>query len=173
MDGQTSSPFTLYVWPGQWGLSSFDPTCLATVLYLQLTVPGEFSISECNNPDISPTGRWVSVSSQRITSSQLEPFIGQLPFLVHDQFTISSFPSIIKYVAGLKKPGRNDLDAPLTPSERSQKVAWTAHIESHFGNLVVGCNCHHSRTILTGIVCSIILITLVLVTGRKSSIRRS
>ncbi|KAF9454643.1 hypothetical protein P691DRAFT_796183 [Macrolepiota fuliginosa MF-IS2] len=113
---QTEPSFTLHVWPGQWGLPSFDPTCLATVLYLQFTVPGEFSISECTNPDISPSG--------------------QLPLLVHDKFTISSLPSIIKYISGLKKSGDYDLDVSLTPSERSQKIAWTAHIESHFGNLV-------------------------------------
>ncbi|KAJ3574817.1 hypothetical protein NP233_g1497 [Leucocoprinus birnbaumii] len=112
----TSASLTLFVWPGQWGLPSLDPICLATVFYLQLALPGEFSISECNNPDISPSG--------------------QLPFLIHDQVTVASFPAITKYVANLKASGRPDLDASLSPSEKSQKVAWTSHVESHYGNLV-------------------------------------
>jgi len=53
----TVSVLTLYVWPGKWGLPSLDPICLATILYLQLVLPGTFSILECNNPDISPSGR--------------------------------------------------------------------------------------------------------------------
>ncbi|KAF5357900.1 hypothetical protein D9756_001416 [Leucocoprinus leucothites] len=113
----TESPaFTLYVWPGQWGLPSFDPICLAAVLYLQLALPGEFTISECNNPDISPSG--------------------QLPFLVHNQVTVASFPAITKYISSLKTSSQHDLDASLSPSERSQKVAWVSHVETHFGNLV-------------------------------------
>lgn len=55
------SVLALHVWPGKWGLPSFDPTCLATILYFQLVLPGAFSILECNNPDISPSGRWVLV----------------------------------------------------------------------------------------------------------------
>jgi sorting and assembly machinery component 37 len=141
----TPPAFSLYVWPGQWGLPSFDPICLATVLYLQLTLPGDFSISECNNPDISPSGGWVSTFSE-VTFSQLIPFIGQLPFLIHNQITVASFPAIIKYIAGLKTSGQNDLDASLSPSEKSQKVAWISHVESHLGNLVVGKRSYSSRT---------------------------
>lgn len=62
---------------------------------------------------------------------------GQLPFLVHGQFNTTSFPSIVKYITGLKKSEQSDLDAHLTPSERSQQLAWLSHVESHFGNLIV------------------------------------
>ncbi|KAF7778597.1 hypothetical protein Agabi119p4_2942 [Agaricus bisporus var. burnettii] len=82
-----------------------------------MAIPGQFNVAECNNPDISPSG--------------------QLPFLVHEQHSISSFSSIVKYIVGLKKEHPDcDLDAPLAPSEWSQRNAWTSHIESHFGNLV-------------------------------------
>ena len=52
-----SSGIVLYVWPGQWALPSFDPQCLAALLYLQLAIPGQFSVAECSHPDLSPTGR--------------------------------------------------------------------------------------------------------------------
>ena len=52
-----SSGVVLHVWPGQWSLPSFDPQCLAAVLYLQLAIPGQFRIAECSYPDLSPTGR--------------------------------------------------------------------------------------------------------------------
>jgi len=46
----------LHIWPGQWDLPSFDPPCLAAVLYLQLAIPGKFRIVENSNPDSSPSG---------------------------------------------------------------------------------------------------------------------
>ncbi|KAF8892459.1 outer mitochondrial membrane transport complex protein-domain-containing protein [Infundibulicybe gibba] len=116
-----SSGFNLYVWPGRWELPSIDPNCLAAVLYLQLAIPGKFSIVECANPDLSPSG--------------------QLPFLVHEQQSISTLGPIIKFIAGLKKGGSENTpittsDAFLSPRERAQKFAWCAHVESHFGDLV-------------------------------------
>ncbi|KAF5330473.1 hypothetical protein D9619_005913 [Psilocybe cf. subviscida] len=117
----SSSLPALHIWPGQWGLSSFDPLCLAAVLHLQIAIPGKFTVTETSNPDSSPTG--------------------QLPFLVHGQHTVTSFPSIIKYVAGLRNAEYNtypeaDLDVHLTPRERSQRTAWFANAESHLGDLV-------------------------------------
>jgi sorting and assembly machinery component 37 len=51
----------IHVWPGRWNLSSFDPSCLAAVLYLQFSFPGHFSISEESNPDRSPSGKYLVV----------------------------------------------------------------------------------------------------------------
>ena len=65
------------------------------------------------------------------------PLIGQLPFLVHNQVTVTSFPAITKYIANLETFGQHDLDVSLSPTEKSQRVAWASHVESHFGNLVV------------------------------------
>ena len=52
-----SSGIVLHVWPGQWALPSFDPQCLAALLYLQLAIPGQFHVAECSYPDLSPTGK--------------------------------------------------------------------------------------------------------------------
>lgn len=58
--GQTKYPsIILYIWPGQWELPSFDPLCLAAVLYLQLAIPGQFGVIECSNPDAPPTGVFI------------------------------------------------------------------------------------------------------------------
>jgi sorting and assembly machinery component 37 len=46
----------LHIWPGRWDLPSFDPLCLATVLYMQVAIPGKFRLVECSNSDSSPTG---------------------------------------------------------------------------------------------------------------------
>jgi hypothetical protein len=71
MEDQTTQ-FTLYVWPGQWGLPSYEPLCLAAIMYLQTALPGQFNVAECNNPDISPSGGWVSNSFQRFQTLQFE-----------------------------------------------------------------------------------------------------
>lgn len=64
--------------------------------------------------------------------------IGQLPFLIHEHNTVSTFGSIIKYIAELKNIGVNaNLEASLDHTERSQMTAWIAHVESNMGDLVV------------------------------------
>lgn len=137
----TASQLVLHIWPGQWGLPSFDPLCVAAVLYLQLAVSGKFSIMECSNPDSSPTGVWSRTLFPAERSLNVL-WLGQLPFLVHEQHTVGSFPSIVKYVSGLRNsdpktyPNAN-LDANLSPREKAQRIAWLAHAESHLGDLVV------------------------------------
>ncbi|RDB21146.1 Metaxin-3 [Hypsizygus marmoreus] len=116
---QSSTGIVLNIWPSKWGLPSIDPSCLAAVMYLQQAIPGKFSIAECSNPDLSPTG--------------------QLPFLTHEQHTVSSLHLITKYVDGLKYedlPTSPNLDASLDHTEKSQTVAWCAHVESNLGDLV-------------------------------------
>lgn len=46
----------LHIWPSAFGLASIEPTCLAAVLYLQLVIPGKFSVEESTTPDYSPNG---------------------------------------------------------------------------------------------------------------------
>ncbi|PPQ63064.1 hypothetical protein CVT24_005919 [Panaeolus cyanescens] len=112
---------SLHVWPSRWNLPSYDPPCLAAIIYLQLAIPGKFRVIECRNPDESPTG--------------------QLPFLSHEQHLVASYPSIVKYIAGLRNvdhstyPNAN-LDIHLSRSEKSQSTAWSAHAESQLGDLV-------------------------------------
>ena len=68
-DKVPSHGLVLYIWPGQWDLPSFEPLCLAAVLYLQLAIPNKFRVVETANPDSSPTGmhhymaRWALYSS--------------------------------------------------------------------------------------------------------------
>ncbi|KII88380.1 hypothetical protein PLICRDRAFT_161408 [Plicaturopsis crispa FD-325 SS-3] len=108
----------LHVWPRQnWNLPSLDAPSVAAVLYLQLAIPHLFTVEECIDPTLSPSG--------------------QLPFLTHEHRAVASFPSIVKYVSTLDVEGTDvDLDAPLGAAERAQRTAWAAHIESNLGDLV-------------------------------------
>lgn len=141
MENISTTDITLHIWPGQWDLPSFEPLCLATLLYLQLAIPGKFQVAECNDPDLSPTGRLL-VLLRYICKCNSCRISGQLPFLTHGQHIISSFTSIVKYIAGLKNTDNNsypnaNLDLSLNHLQKSQKVAWCAHVESNMGNLVV------------------------------------
>ena len=51
-----SRDIVLHVWPGAFNLASIEPTCLAAVLYLQLAIPGKFTVEETTAPDHSPNG---------------------------------------------------------------------------------------------------------------------
>ncbi|KAL5529767.1 hypothetical protein ACEPAG_5752 [Sanghuangporus baumii] len=120
----------LHVWPGRWDLPTFTPTCLASILHLQLTFPGKFIIEECTNPDISPDG--------------------QLPYLSHGLSTIASFPSIVKYVEGLQRHGGTsedneevdrengvaDTTSAVNPVKQAQETAWMALVSAQLGDLV-------------------------------------
>jgi sorting and assembly machinery component 37 len=78
-------------------------------------------------------------------------FLGQLPYLTHGHHSVAPLSSIVKYVASLvpatvppvaesdvPEPAFSaDVDALLSISERAQRTAWTAHIESALGDLVV------------------------------------
>ncbi|KAG9318848.1 hypothetical protein JVU11DRAFT_953 [Chiua virens] len=116
----SETPYTLHIWPPKWSLQSLDPTCLAAVMYLQLTIPGKFKVTPCTNPDQSPNG--------------------QLPFLTHGHVAIATFPSIVAFITSLAKSSSasdaTDLDALLTSSQRAEKVALYAHVEACVADLV-------------------------------------
>ncbi|KAI0306308.1 hypothetical protein B0F90DRAFT_1688817 [Multifurca ochricompacta] len=121
---------TLHLWPSKWNLPSIEPSCIVAAFYLQLALPGRFSIQECTNPDLSPSG--------------------QLPYLTHGHHTVAPLSSILKYVAALTpasispvtgpdapEPGFSaDVDVLLDPSDRALRTAWIAHAESALGDLV-------------------------------------
>ncbi|KAG1756649.1 outer mitochondrial membrane transport complex protein-domain-containing protein [Suillus paluster] len=111
---------TLHIWPSRWNLPSIDPTCVAAVFYLQLTIPGKFEVVECTNPDVSPSGK--------------------LPFLTHGHAAVSSLPAIISFVSSLAKSttssGARDLDASLSTPQKAKRTAWCSHVEAQIGNLV-------------------------------------
>ncbi|KAH9946128.1 uncharacterized protein BXZ73DRAFT_37376 [Epithele typhae] len=105
---------TLHIWPPYGDLLSIDISSVAALLYLQLTIPGSFSVVHCANPDVSPTG--------------------QLPFLTHGLHQASGFSSIAAFVRNL--PHARHLDTHLTSVEAAQITARVAHIESDYGDLV-------------------------------------
>ena len=144
MNGCTlpSSGIVLHVWPGQWALPSFDPQCLAALLYLQLAIPGQFHAVECSYPDLSPTGKSFASSFSTWSLKIYHERLGQLPFLTHEQHVVAPCTSIIKYIAGLSNSepavySNANLDAHLTPSEKSKRTAWFSHAGSHLSDLVV------------------------------------
>ncbi|KAK7054718.1 hypothetical protein VNI00_003181 [Paramarasmius palmivorus] len=107
-----SPTLKLHVWPGNWNLPSLDPSCIAAVIFMQLMVPGRFSIVEAVNPDSSITG--------------------QFPYLKHENQVVAPLSSILKYVSTL--PGAKQ-DALRDPQGGSQ-TAWVTYAESNLGDLV-------------------------------------
>jgi hypothetical protein len=131
----------LHVWPGRFGLASIEPTCLAAVLYLQMAIPGKFTLEESTTPDYSPNGTQVC---SRYPPRADETSTGQLPYLTHDLVTISSLSGIMTYVSGL--PGASKLNGRPSAKEKAQCTAWKAHAASTLGDLVVGLNSLRRRT---------------------------
>lgn len=60
----TKTDLVLHVWPSSWGLPTIFPDGLAAIIYAQLTIPGEFIVEECTNPDLSPDGPCPSRSTE-------------------------------------------------------------------------------------------------------------
>ncbi|TFK83503.1 hypothetical protein K466DRAFT_554952 [Polyporus arcularius HHB13444] len=104
----------LHIWPPHGDLLSFDAASVAALVYLQLTIPGQFSISHSANPDLSPSG--------------------QLPFLTHGLHHVSGFGSIVAYVR--KLPNALNLDIDLNSTQAAQLTARIAHVESAYGDLI-------------------------------------
>ena len=160
----SAQALTLHVWPSKWGVPSIEPSCIAAAFYLQLALPGRFSIQECTNPDASPSGRSVSAETAPPFALKLF-FIGQLPYLTHGHHSVAPLSSIVKYVAALAPASVHpvveadapepmfsaDVDVLLDSSERAQRTAWTAHIEAVLGDLVV--RCHHLPYIRSVVTC--------------------
>jgi sorting and assembly machinery component 37 len=91
---------------------------------------------------------WVSVTKLATIAAATFGYLGQLPFLIHDQHTVTTLALIIKYVAGLKSPEFSpnaNLEAPLDQRTKSQNVAWCAHVESTLGDIVASLHALLSR----------------------------
>lgn len=120
----------VYSWPHLWNLPSFDADCLAVILYLQLAFPANYSIVECTDPDISPSGA--------------------LPLLVHNSTNVSGVSSIFNYLSSLDRNSDEwthgtitlpNLDEALSNEQKAKSVAWKAYINTHVSNLVVRSSC--------------------------------
>ena len=69
-----------------------------------------------------------------------------MPFLSYEQHTVSGFASIVKHIEEgrvAERVGAN-AEAMLDRVERSKIVAWSAHIESQLGNILVRPRFHGS-----------------------------
>ena len=117
---------TVYSWPHLWNLPSFDADCLAVIFYLQLAFPANYSIVECTDPDISPSGT--------------------LPLLVHNSTKVSGVSSIFAYLSSLDRKSDEwghgttvipNLDEALSNEQKAKSVAWKAYVNNHIFNLVV------------------------------------
>jgi len=119
--------------------------------FLRPTMPSRRSLSAaCYTGQVQNSGKlepglvayWCVLSLHSNDPLLKSTCPGQLPYLVHDQHVVTSFQSIVKYVSDLRGvdhaqyPDAN-LDILLSPSQKSQRTAWTAHAESHLGDLVV------------------------------------
>ncbi|OCH88180.1 hypothetical protein OBBRIDRAFT_795451 [Obba rivulosa] len=111
---QANAHVVLHIWPPHASTLSLDPSCAAALLYLQLSIPGRYTVAHCSNPDASPSG--------------------QLPYLTHGLHSATTLPAIIKHVTHLGRA--RDVDAALSPLEKAQSAARIAHIQAEYGDLV-------------------------------------
>ena len=62
----------LYAWSPALDLPSIDPQCLAIQCYLCI-LDVEFSVIECNDPNVSPTGKKALSPSRRRSALRVFP----------------------------------------------------------------------------------------------------
>lgn len=122
-----SNKFKLYIWPHHWDLPSLDADCLSCIFFLQLHFPGQYSLVECTDPDISPSGNF--------------------PFLEMDDGSgsprkMTSARSILTHLERIKNEnnGEGGLRGNGEDEERlgkAQRTAWSAFVGSKLKNIFV------------------------------------
>ncbi|KPM36770.1 hypothetical protein AK830_g9789 [Neonectria ditissima] len=105
----------LHVWGSAFGLPSIDPECLALVTYLHSSLPAAaWRLVPSNDPSVSPSN--------------------SLPALCHDGAWTSGYWPIVDYlVASSLCAG---LDAPLTPIQHADRVAYASFLSAHAAPLL-------------------------------------
>ncbi|KAG0346842.1 metaxin 1 [Podila humilis] len=98
-------PSELYIYGGAFGLPSIDPQCLALISYMSIVSHQEYTIVECNDAGMSPTG--------------------ELPMLHDGKNWIAGANRIMAY---LSKTGYNANDS-LTEEEISKSVAYSSLVD--------------------------------------------
>ncbi|KAL1914220.1 uncharacterized protein VTP21DRAFT_9673 [Calcarisporiella thermophila] len=93
----------LYVWGPALSLPSIDPASLASITYLQI-LGAQYSLIECNDPNISPTG--------------------ELPVLKDGDVWVGGLQRVISHLS--KKD--LDLNASLSPSDQASSLAYAAFL---------------------------------------------
>ncbi|KAG9241775.1 Tom37 C-terminal domain-containing protein [Calycina marina] len=101
----------LHVWGPAFSLPSIDAHCLATIAYLQQSVPrGEWELVASSNPALSPTN--------------------ELPALRNGDTWIGGFRNIFHYIARYSA-GDWVLDIGLPEQEGADCIAFSTFLESH------------------------------------------
>ncbi|KAF9079968.1 metaxin 1 [Mortierella sp. AD031] len=95
----------LYIYGGAFGLPSIDPQCLALISYLSIVSHQEYTIVECNDAGISPTG--------------------ELPMLHDGKNWIAGTNRIIAY---LSKTGYN-ANEDLSTEDLAKSVAYSSLVD--------------------------------------------
>ncbi|KAF9427574.1 hypothetical protein BGZ94_004633 [Podila epigama] len=95
----------LYIYGGAYGLPSIDPQCLALISYMSIVSHQEYTIIECNDAGMSPTG--------------------ELPMLHDGKNWIAGTNRIIRY---LSKTGYN-ANEHLNSEELAKTAAYTALVD--------------------------------------------
>ncbi|KAF9945782.1 metaxin 1 [Mortierella alpina] len=103
----------LYIYGPGLGLPSIDAQCLALISYLSIVSHQEYSITECNDTRISPTG--------------------ELPMLHDGKNWITGTNRIMAYLA---KTGY-DADEDLSSEELSKSVAYMALVDSSLADALL------------------------------------
>ncbi|KAH9854213.1 Tom37 C-terminal domain-containing protein [Lenzites betulinus] len=110
----TSRDLVLHIWPKYDSVLSFDVASSAVLLYLQLALPGQFSVAYSANPKLPPAG--------------------QLPFLTQGIDHASGLGPIVSYLQKLHHA--HNLDAGLNSVHAAQLAEHIAHVQANYGDLV-------------------------------------
>ncbi|KAF9993775.1 metaxin 1 [Entomortierella chlamydospora] len=103
----------LYIYGGAYGLPSIDAQCLAMISYLSIVSHQEYTIVECNDPAVSPSG--------------------QLPMLHDGNNWIAGTNRIISY---LSKTGYN-ADEDLSAEDLAKSVAYSALADESLADAIL------------------------------------
>ncbi|KAG9324654.1 hypothetical protein KVV02_000331 [Mortierella alpina] len=103
----------LYIFGSAFGLPSIDPHCLALIAYLSITGYEDYSIVECNDPALSPTG--------------------ELPMLHDGKNWIGGANRILAY---LSKTGHN-ADKRLSKEMVAKSVSYQALVDENLADAIL------------------------------------
>lgn len=121
---------TLYVWGPAFGLPSIDAECLAAIALLnRLLHEDQWLLVISHDTSTSPTGIWRACTAQgRVSITNLDQ--DDFPLLLDTHGAPKAgFRSISSYLRTLRPS--QDPDSHLTPQQRCNAAAVTAHIQAH------------------------------------------
>ena len=112
--------FELHVWGPAFGLPSIDPSCLATVAYLNHTVPhGQWSLVADHDTSLSPRRMCTQTV---LLSRDLICSVGDFPLLIDADQRITGFTNIVTYLCDNYGEAYN-IDAALKHKQSIDRTA--------------------------------------------------